>query len=124
MQAFIIKNIFGVCVIDDSLKQKDDEYLTNSYFRLSPITVGFILFHELLQVLAKRKHWSFEFCYSYGSSCYMPNLHFFLILDNLTWLGKVRNKLLKQLLPSKLRMPSTLTKRGLGAGSIVILPQL
>ena len=80
MQAFIIKNIFGVCVIDDSLKQKDDEYLTNSYFRLSPITVGFILFHELLQVLAKRKHWSFEFCYSYGSSCYMPNLHFFLTL--------------------------------------------
>lgn len=67
-------------MIDDSLKQKDDEYLTNSYFRLSPITVGFILFHELLQVLAKRKHWSFEFCYSYSSSCYMPNLHFFLTL--------------------------------------------
>lgn len=49
MQAFIVKNIFGVCVIDDSLKQKDDEYLTNSYLRLSPITVGFILFHELLR---------------------------------------------------------------------------
>lgn len=49
MQAFIVKNILE-CVIDDSLKQKDDEYLTNSYLSpLSPITVGFILFHELLR---------------------------------------------------------------------------
>ena len=45
-----------LCVIDDSLKQKDDKYLTNSCFSLSPITVGFILFNELLQG-TKWKHW-------------------------------------------------------------------
>lgn len=47
MQMFITKKIFWLCVIDDSLK--DDKYLTDSYFHFSPITVGFILFHELLQ---------------------------------------------------------------------------
>lgn len=41
---------------------------------------GFHIISWASQVLAKRKHWSFEFCYSYGSSCYMPNLHFFLTL--------------------------------------------
>ena len=60
----------------------------------------------------------------YLQPCLLSNLHFFLILDSLIWLRKVRDKLLKQLLPSKLGMPSTPTKRGLSAGSIVTLPQL
>lgn len=51
----------------------------------------------------------------------LSSLHFSLILDNLTGLGKVKDKLLKQLLPSKLGTPS-LPKRGVSAGNIVTLP--
>lgn len=80
MQAFIVKNIFGVCVIDDSLKQKDDEYLTNSYLRLSPITRGFILFHELLRCWLRGStgHLSFvilQFLMLYAKSPFLSYLN-------------------------------------------------
>ena len=79
MQTFITKKIFWVCVIDDSLKQKDDKYLTDSFISLQSQWVSYY-FMSFCKVLAKWKHWSFELCYSYGSSCYVPKLHFFLTL--------------------------------------------